>query len=282
MTLDLKRPMFSWPHRLTATNHLRVTYTDASTQNVSLSSGLYYPDGHTSGLLAQLQSQLNSDATAGGTWVVAYDNSYRISITRSGGTKTPASLTFLTDQLTAADLGFDASPFSSTGSGGFVAPWRPARMWTPDEPMTVRRANLDPVVSWAQSRYTGRVLAEKRAALGGVLERIYVIPAVSGALCYDFAAQIQAFCDVVDADLGYVSAAAGDPNMALDRWMDRYLAGADEGTLPRARVAKDRATPGTYDDVTLFTGQQVPDVIADMATEPLLGTVTIRATPYTG
>lgn len=278
MTLTLTRPLFSWPHVLTSTNHLRVVYSDASTQNVSLPGGTYYPDGGTGGLLAILQTNLNSDASAGGTWTVSFSSNWTVQITRTGGTKTPTQLLFLTSQLTGADLGFDSDTVAAAGpQASFLAPWRPARAWTSDEPLTARRYTLDAVESWARSRYNGRALVEKRAALGGVRSYEYLIPGVVGALAYSFAAQIQAYCDLVDGGAWMV---AGDPNAPFDRWRDRYLSAADAGVPPRARVAEDRATPATYDDVVLFVEQPASETITDMNPEPLLATIRVMAAPW--
>lgn len=278
MTLTLTRPLLSWPHLLTATNHLRVVYSDASTQNVSLPAGTYYPDGGTGGLLAIIQTNLNSDASAGGTWTVQLGADWTVQITRTGGTKTPTQLLFLTTQLTGADLGFDSDTALAAGpQASFLAPWRPARAWTSDEPMTVRRYTLEAVESWARSRYNGRALVEKRSAPGGVRTFEYLIPGVAGALAYEFAASIQAYCDLVD---GGDWMTAGDPNTPFDRWRDRYLSGAVAGVSPRARVAEDRATPATYDDVVLFVEQLATDVITDMNPEPLLATIRVMAAPW--
>ena len=279
MTLDLTRPLFAWPHVLTATNHLRVHYNDATSQNVSLSAGTYYPDGTGIGLLAQLQTQLNSDATNGGTWTVQYSSDWTVAITHTGGSKTVTLLSFLTDQLRGADLGFASDTVAASGpQASFLAPWRPARLWTSDEPMTVRRRDLDPVAVWSRSRYNGRTLVEKRANLGGLQTWEYLIPTVAGALAYTFAADIQAFCDLVDAAAPWM--VAGDPNTPMDRWMDRYLAGAVAGVPPRARVAPNRAVPATYDDVVLFVNQAPTEVIQTVNGEPLLATIRVAAAPW--
>lgn len=279
MTLDLTRPLFTWPHKLTATNHLRVSYNDATSQNVSLSAGTYYPDGTGIGLLAQLQTQLNSDATNGGTWTVQYGADWTIQITHTGGSKTVSLLSFLTDELRGLDLGFDSDAVSAAGPAqSFLAPYRPARLWTSDEPLTINRFDLEPVVNTSRSRFNGRVLTEKRSALYGVRTFSYVIPTCAGALGFGFAADQQAFCDLVDAAAPWM--VAGDPNTPMDKWMERYLAGCEAGVPPRARVAKDRGTPGVYDDVVLFPGQTVRDVIEQVNDEPLLVTVRVLAAPW--
>ena len=131
MTLDLTRPLFAWPHVLTATNHLRVSYNDATSQNVSLVSGHLLsrrnrdrPPGPAPDQVEQRRHErrhMDRGSTA---------RTMDPAITHTGGSKTVSLLSFLTDQLRGADLGFASDTVAASGpQASFIAPWRPARLW---------------------------------------------------------------------------------------------------------------------------------------------------------
>lgn len=283
--MSLTKPAFCWYHTLTAVTHIVVRYADATTQNVSLAAGTYpaSPSVTVSDLLGALEVHLNADATNGGTWDVSFSTTtYKITITASGGAKVPNRLTFGTSELTPYDLGFN--PDSGTtivdadGAGTFTADWPMRRFWAPDDWVTVDAFEIDEVSVQRRSRYSGRVVAEKRSQSGGVVTYRYEMPFVAGPRVFGYAA------DHPDLYAGDSNVLQNDPNVSLDRFRERYFGGIASNALPRARAIPDVATPGTYDDVTLFVGQPAMADVSDqrqpVSTGPLLYSVVILAAAY--
>lgn len=282
--MTLTKPAFAWSHTLTAVTHIVVRYTDATTQNVSLSAGSYPALPGLGGLCVQLALDLNADATNGGTWTVTFSTTtYKIVILSTGGAKTPDRLTFSTAELTPYDLGF--APDSGTtivdddaaAAGQFTAEWPMRRLWAPNEYLTDRIVRIDDVVAMRRSRYSGRIVAEKRSTSGGIALYEYVLPFVPGPRVFGFAADDTS----LSALDGLVT--AGDPNVSLDRFRERYMAGIASNALPRARAVPDITAPTTYDDVVLFADQPEFADVADPARSlqaPFLVPVRLRAAAW--
>lgn len=278
--MSLSIPLFSFPHVWTNTQNLfRVLYSDATTQTVAATGGTYFPDGSTSGLLSKLQTEFNADATNGGTWVVAFDANFKLSITQSGGSKTVSAVEALQpDLLSFEDLGYDTSGTNSMLISALAAAdWRPARLWSPDEWSASDGFTLDADVVMARSRQSGRVVASSRAQEGGIRTYEYITELIQGALIWGYAAD--------DADLyGAVPwMQLGDQNSSLDRFWLKYLSQISSFALPRARYAPDRTAPNTNTAVQLFIEQLAfSDIASKVEDSPLLGNVTIRAVPWVG
>ena len=277
--MSLTIPLFSWPYTLSAnTQMFRVQYTDLSTQNVTLNTGTYFLDGSsTNGLLAHLKTRFDTNATSGGTWTFAFDSNWKLTITKTGGAKTVSGITALQPSILSwEDLGYNSATTNVINNAGLAAAsWRPSRTWSPDTYLDAARVNVDPVVITQRSRYSGRVLAQKRSQSGGIRDYTYTSEFVSGALLWGFAADDSALAG------GVSWMSAGDPNASLDRFWERYWQGVSGNLLPRARVAHDRTAPNNYDDVQLFFDQLTsPDIIAETSAQPLLGAATIHAVPY--
>lgn len=272
-------PLITWAHTIPSTSqYFRVQYNDLSTQNVTLNAGTYFLDGSSSGgLLAHLKTRFDANATNGGTWTFAFDSNFKVSITKTGGAKTVIGITALQPtRLSWEDLGYNSAGTNVINNSGLAAAaWRPARAWSPDTYLDAARTNIDPVVITQRSRYSGRVLAQKRSQSGGIKDLTYTSELVAGALLWGFASDDSA----LSAGVSWLT--KGDPNASLDRFFERYWQGVSGNLLPRARVAHNRSAPNTYDDVQLFHDQLTsPDIIAETSAQPLLGTATIHAVPY--
>lgn len=276
--MALTIPMFSFPYVWSSTQNLfRVTYTDLSTQTLSVPAGTYFPDGSTSGLLSRLQTDFNADAPAGGTWVVAFDSNYKISITKSGGSKTVSFITaLLPDVISLEDLGYDTAGTNIINNAALpAADWRPARMWSPDEYVLSNMYTLEADIVMQRSRQSGRIAASMRSAVAGIQTYEYNMEYVPGPLVWDYAANDATLYNQVTWMQQY------DPNASLERFYLAYMANISSFQLPRARVALSRSAPNTNTAVRLLAEQPaLSDVISKFSETPLYGNILIKAIPY--
>ncbi len=257
--------------------HLTVTHVDHTDYDVTLgsSSGTdYYADGQATDFLDTLETALNAAITDGGTWVVAWVGSGlfgRVSLTKTGGTKTVQEISFNHASLTGHMLGLTAT----TGTGAvtltseaITGSYRVRWMFTPDTIAT----RFDPEPIYTVSSPQGPT-GWGRWDVWGVYEVVTLhVPQLWGALAkVDYAA---------DADhAGNVTGlTTGDANAPFLAWFDHLRLDKSDSTYPTLRYAGDRDTPATYENTRLNdedTLKRPASALAEVTTAPLQYALTL-------
>lgn len=229
--------------------HITVTYSDTTTDDVTIDEGTYYAlgDGTSDDLLQALADALTSGAD--GDWTVAMNAApaLTITITKTGGSKTPSSLTFLRTELTAQSLGLttDAtSPKTISGGAPFTGAYRARWCWTPEE--------IDLGIGMRRGRLTA--YSDTVAGVGSIdtyeLPKSYTLhlPVVRSALVLGSHTALDEYANAV-------SVATSDPNAALDLWLSHLAADLLPGDTPILRYLPDVTTPATSHAVRLPSGE---------------------------
>ena len=233
-------------------NHITITYTDATTENVDLNT-TYSPfyiqgDGANEDLLDAVQDALDS-ATAITSSTVTLLSTQRVRISINS-TKTVSTLTLVQSDFRPYHLGFAVtvgpsviSGFTTVASAEVVtADFRPPSTWCPStEDFGGLRTRRDVVVSQGADDgsgvddvYSGHRVSSHR------------IPEVFGVL---MRSTLASDADHV-ANVG--SLTSGDTNAALDSWL-LSLHTLLGGVRPTLRWTPDTSTRGTYRSVRINT-----------------------------
>ncbi len=249
-------PKIAYPVTLTASADLRLVYTDATEETVTVAAGTYWvqEDGTAADLLQTIETALLSAASVSTCEVALSSNRVRISIL---STRTVDALHFDTAaQLLPFDLGYALD--TTTTSVGFVAFGSSELAWSANRapshwiPSTEDFGDLitrqDVVVSQtaadgsgADDVYAGRKTSE------------HDIPEVYGALIRD---QIVAIADHAASVNGL---ATGDTNATLEGWLTR-LHGLLGGVRPTLRWTPDISTPATFRTVKITDPEMIGGV----------------------
>lgn len=236
--------------------HLRITYDDATTDDITLgaSGGTRYwvlSNGGIDDLLAVLEAALTSGAS--GTWTVSLVTAQpwgRVLISQGvSPPKAAASIEWLTDELTPRDLGLAASGTTTTNlstvlgvrllNGAYRARWiySPDVITTADDPDTIHEIVQVDLPS-------GPVVTDD---YGGRTVRSVLIPFVqAGMVKAEYTADSS-----YNANLDSISSA--DPNGALDAWLEALRTRLN-GPTPTLRWHIDRSSGSTYKVVKLGDG----------------------------
>lgn len=270
-------PRFTLPAILTATSaHVRITYNDASTQNVTLSAGSFYPDGSGSGsdLLKELADELTSDETVGATWTVTDNANGTVTIAASGGSKTAVSLTFLRpSELAAADLGLVVAGGSNTvalTSQAVTGAYRRRRFWQPDVLVAQDHRERE---QWVEIVEGGTGVSHNATPYGSAIRHEIELQKVLPALLFKhYASQT--------LHAAAAGIAVGDLYATLEQFRDDAVAGIVSKTMPLIRFAKDKSAPATFKTLRLTDVSQLGTLTAGMVSRvnrgPLYYDVAIR------
>lgn len=258
-------PLFALPFKLTNVNHLRVTYADASTDDVNLYdasvSGWYNVYSLTAwSLPVQVSAELNAQANSKGTaWGVSDPTSgltHRTTIGWSGGSSNVTKIEFLTDELTSRDLGFTTSPGSpdevSLSGGGATGTYQRRYVW---DPRSLLLQDTPKDIVWAPQARSRTTSTAYLFPLGKVVDRMWRIAPVQAALVHSRHLSVS----------GYVSNVAGlnasDPNVSWDVFMDdmRSLTDATTRAQTTIRTWKSQDALSTFEDMMLSGQPQVED-----------------------
>ncbi len=252
-------PRFTLPVVLTATApHIRITYNDASTQNVTLSAATFYPDGSGSGsdLLKELGDELTSDETVGATWTVTDHPDGTLTLAASGGSKTATSLTFLRpEELAAADLGLVAPGGSNTvalTSQAITGLYRRRRCWQPDVLVSQDHRERE---QWIEIVEGGTGVSHNATPYGSAIRHEIELQKVLPALLFKhYASQT--------LHAAAAGIAVGDLYATLEQFRDDMISGIVSKTMPRVRFAKDKDAPGTYNALRITDPAQLGTLTA--------------------
>lgn len=236
-------PRLTLPVALTATSpHIRITYDDASTQNVTLSAATFYPDGSGSGsdLLKELADELTSDEVVGATWTVTDNANGTVTIAASGGSKAAVSLTFLRTELRASDLGLINPGGSNTvalTSQSVTGSYRRRWMWQPEVIYT--QYHKEPT-RWLEIA-EGGTGAQHNATYYGVSYQVELeLQKVAAARVFKHYADNSLFATASGLP-------PGDDNATLEQFIDDAIAAITSRRMPLVRFARDKASPATYE-----------------------------------
>lgn len=235
--------------------HLRVTYDDATTDDITLgaSGGTTYwalSGGGFDDLLAILGAELTAGAS--GDWTVSLltpDPWGRVLVVQdAGAAKTATSIEWLTSELTPRDLGLAASGtttnLSDVGGAQLITGayrarfiYSPDTITTADDPDTIHEiVQVDlPSGPAVTDDYGGRTV------------RSVLIPFVQAGMVkteYTADASYNANLDSIDT---------ADPNAALDAWLEELRTRLN-GATPTLRWVVDRSDGSTYKTVKLADG----------------------------
>jgi hypothetical protein len=228
--------------------HLRVTYTDTNTANVTLTAGTYYVqnDGASDDLLFEIETQLEAlpDITS---IILGFNSTDNRIVFASLGSKDIDYITTLTTHLTPFDLGFDTSTtttvinFSGTPTALATADYRVPSVWIPStsyDLLDTRTKRDRAIGAFAPSGagvvdvYTGHTVSQ------------HVLPEVYAVLMREQYA----------SDSGSVGNVPGlnlnDTNAALDGWL-RRLAALLNSDVPILRWTPDKDAHTVYRQVRL-------------------------------
>jgi hypothetical protein len=250
-------PQISMPVVIGSGPHLRLTYDDASTDDVTLDADTYYVQGDagSTDLLEEIRTKIVALGVVSACAITfPATQTPLITITVTG--KALSTITSLTSQLYPMDLGYGVSTSTTTitfATAGLKqisqAQFRPSTTWCPStEDFDGLRTRRDSVVSQGSDSgagiddvYTGHVVSSHR------------IPEVFGVLMRSTLAS--------DADhVANVSdLTSGDTNAALDTWLQLYHARLG-GARPVLRWTPDTSTRGTYRSVYLNTSSLVAGI----------------------
>lgn len=255
--------------------HLRVTYADASTDDITLgaSGGTpYWPlaSGGIDDLLAVLEAALTSGAS--GSWSVNLLTPApwgRVLIVQDASPpKVATSIEWLTDELTPRNLGLAASGTTTalTDVGGarlVTGPYRMRWIYSPDVICTEDDPDTEHEIVQLDLP-TGPAVVDD---YGGREVRRVLIPFVeAGMLKAEYTAD-------ADYNARLKSISTSDPNAALGAWLEA-LRDRVGGAAPRLRWVVDRATPSGYVLCTLATGDLYGSVRAWVG-EPVVRETTV-------
>lgn len=184
-------PAFILPATLDSDDgpHLRVTYTDLTTVNVTLGTSggsAYWFDSRTGGedLADHIEDALN--AATSDVWeveVVSTGWYGRIRIEQMSGAKTPDEITCLTTSLTLRHLGRSRSNNTPPESAAYIttSAYRSTLIWTPEEILTEDEPEEVYNVVTAYTEEGAGVVDD----YGGREERAMLMPIVWAALVWD-------------------------------------------------------------------------------------------------
>ena len=244
-------PSIAYPFTLPAGGpHLRITYTDASTANVSVAAspaGGYFIQGdNASTCLLQAVEDALVSAAAISTASVTIHSFFtgRVSITVTG-TKTIDIVTFLTADLYPMDLGYALSTASSVITFGAVpnicsAVYRPPSLWCPSAfEFSDLVTRTDAAVSQTASDGSG-----VDDIYTGHKTSAHSIPEVYGALVRDQIVSSSSHCANV------AGLTTGDTNATLQGWLVG-LGALLGGVRPSLRWTADIDALATYRSVRI-------------------------------
>lgn len=230
--------------------HLTVTHTDHTDYDVTLGSSsgtTYYADGQAGDFLAALQAALNAAITDGGTWAVSWVGSGlfgRVSLTKTGGSKTVQEINFnhasLTGQMLGLKSGEGTGPVTLTGqavTGLYRARW----LWSPDDIAT----RSDPRPRRAATGPQGPTGSGLWVDWGGHNVITLYVPTLWGA--FGKAKYAANALHAANAD----GLTTGDPNCAWDAWWSHFRDDHANTRFKTVRFSEDRDDPATYQGVRL-------------------------------
>ena len=259
-------PCLAYPITIGTGPHLRLSYTSGSgggSEDVSLAAGTYYilGDGTSADLLAAVDTALDSAPSSTGN-VVQYTTSQLINIIFTSS-KTVETLTFLTTQLLARDLGFANDDTTSSVTAGpgptgkeiIEGTYRPQSVWCPS------------TQDFSDLIYRRDAAITQTAGSGAGVDDVYTghsisthsIPQVFGAL----------MTEQIVADSGHVanvaSLAVSDTNATLEHWLVKYSALLG-GARPTLKWQPDTSTRATHRNVMIGNARLVGGVEGWIAT----------------
>lgn len=229
--------------------HLRVTYTDASTVDVTLgtsggSSYWFDTSGGAEDLAAHIQAALGTATSDSWSVEVVTSGWYgRITLSQSSGAKTPSTITTLTSSLTLRHLGRStlngappqtASILASNSTNRSSLIWSPEEILTMDDPDTPRNI----VVAHTES---GVGVFDD---FGGREERTHLHPIVWAALLWD------RYADDTDHQTHVTDMPTGDINATLQQWLTEMRSLGP--SIPTVRVLTDREDDGSARDMRIL------------------------------
>lgn len=227
--------------------HLRITYTDASTEDITLGTAggaSYWFDSRTGStdLAEHITDAL--DAATSDTWAVEVETSGwfgRVRFEQTAGSKTPDEITCLTTSLTLRHLGRSRSnntpPETATLLSGTSA-YRSSLIWSPEEILTEDEPEETYSVVVAHTAQGAGVFDN----YGGRESRAMLMPLVWGALVWD------AYAQDADHRSNVPDMPAGDLNATLQTFV-RELRRFGGGDIPVVRVLTERGDETTGRDM---------------------------------
>jgi len=250
-------PQLSMPVVIGSGPHLRLTYDDASTDDVTLDADTYYVQGDagSTDLIEEIRSKILAVSVVSGC-VIQFTSTQKPLITVTVTGKSLSTITTLTTQLYPMDLGYATSTstntitFSTVGAKEISqAQFRPRTTWCPStEDFGGLRTRRDFVVS--QGSDSGAGVDDVYA---GHTVSSHNIPEVFGVLMRSTLAS--------DADhvANVADLTSGDTNAALDSWLLLYHAKLG-GDRPILRWTPDTSTRGTYRSVYINNSRLIQGI----------------------
>lgn len=242
-------PQIAMPLTIASGPHLRLTYDDASTDDVTLAAGTYYVqgDGASGDLLEEIKDKILALSAISGIVYSFPASTQRITLTITVTGKALSTITTLTDQLYAMDLGYGLTTSTTTITFATVgakelslAQYRPSNTWCPStEDFDGLRTRRDVAVS--QSSDSGAGVDD---IYSGHRVSSHWIPEVFGVLLRStLAGDADHVANVSDLT-------SGDTNAALDSWLVLYHAQLG-GARPVLRWTPDTSTRSSWRSVYL-------------------------------